>query len=212
MTYTILGDGPTDQVLYVFIEELLRRHGYEAAFVPVDLRKAPSTNTFAERIEMALRLTGCQLIFIHRDAENQSVGQRIEEIKAAWHAYRTQTGTAASLSYVPIIPIRMTEAWLLIDPKAIRAAAGFPNSKEPIDLPKPGKLELLPNPKQTLRNAVIKLLPKGRRRRNYRPSRVAYDVAQAITDFSALRQLSAYQKFEADLLTTLDLQATPPSS
>jgi hypothetical protein len=45
----------------------------------------------------------------------------------------------------------MTEAWLLIDEKAIREAAGNPKGRQPLNLPKPSKTEELSDPKETLK-------------------------------------------------------------
>ena len=48
--------------------------------------------------------------------------------------------------HVLVIPVRMTEAWLLIDELALRRAAGNPNGRNPLDLPALKDLEALPEP------------------------------------------------------------------
>jgi hypothetical protein len=55
------------------------------------------------------------------------------------------------LPVVCVIPVKMTEAWLLIDEKAIREAAGNPKGRQPLNLPKPSKTEELSDPKETLK-------------------------------------------------------------
>ena len=93
----------------------------------------------------------------------------------------------------------MTEAWLLIDEKAIRQAADNPNGTERLELPPIQKLESLPDPKQWLHEAlVLASEKKGRRLQQFKrdlPSRI-HRVAALIDDFSPLRRLPAFQQFE----------------
>ncbi len=56
--------------------------------------------------------------------------------------------------WVPVIPIRMTEAWLLLDESAIRKVAGNPNSKMQLALPRARDVEAVPDPKEVLRNVL----------------------------------------------------------
>lgn len=93
----------------------------------------------------------------------------------------------------------MTEAWLLIDEQAIRAAADNPNGTERLPIPRPQRLEDLADPKGLLHECLLTASEtQGRRRDQFKrdlPSRV-YRVADLIEDFSHLRQLSAFQIFE----------------
>lgn len=60
----------------------------------------------------------------------------------------------------------MMEAWLLADEAAIRRVAGRPRGTEPLDLPAPGKLEEVADPKQMLKDALLQAgAPRGARRR-----------------------------------------------
>jgi hypothetical protein len=102
--------------------------------------------------------------------------------------------------YVPIIPVRMTEAWLLIDEAAIRRAADNPNGAVPLDIPPVARLESLPDPKATCDALLISASEKsGRRRKMFtRDSELAARrtrIAELIDDFSPLNQLSAFRAF-----------------
>ena len=97
---------------------------------------------------------------------------------------------------IPIIPVRMSEAWLLIDIDAIRKAARNPNGKATVELPDASVLENLPDPKRTL----IQLLEKAtnnnkRRRKSFKVRRAIHDVAELIDDYSPLLRLSAFRSF-----------------
>jgi hypothetical protein len=105
---------------------------------------------------------------------------------------------------VPVVPIRMTEAWLLIDEMAVRRAANNPNGSGPCVIPQARSLERLVDPKETLfellRNASG--LP-ARRQRTFNVGRARARVSELIEDFSPLRRLSSFVAFEEALLRAL---------
>lgn len=108
---------------------------------------------------------------------------------------------------VRVVPVRMTEAWLLIDEKAIRKAAGNPNGHIHLDIPKLSRLENLPNPKETLRDLLLEASEHESPRRRQRFQRdighCVRLVADYTEDFSSLRQLAAYRVFENELRQAL---------
>jgi hypothetical protein len=154
---------------------------------------APGTN-LRERLVRALKDYPCDVLFIHRDAERETRERRLDEIRRAVSA-------AGAPTFVPVVPVRMTEAWLLIDKSAIRRAAGNPNGGAHLPLPQPARLENVADPKRLLRECLIRASEKtGRRLQQFErdlPER-AQRVAELIDDFSPLRQLPAFQAFEND--------------
>jgi hypothetical protein len=154
-------------------------------------------------VRAAVNLFPCDVLFVHRDAELLPWDRRIEEIHQ--HVMRV-VGT-----YVPIVPVRMTEAWLLISSNAIRKAADNPNGRIPLDLPRIPRLDQLPDPKSTLNELLARASEKRGRRLDKlkRPSELAwrrYRVAQLIGDFAPLRAITAFQRFEEttrEVLTSL---------
>jgi hypothetical protein len=72
---------------------------------------------------------------VHRDADNQGWQARRQEIEQA----HVESGVECSI--IPIIPVTMTEAWLLLDEQAIRDVAGNPNGKTSLSLPKAHEAE-----------------------------------------------------------------------
>ena len=93
----------------------------------------------------------------------------------------------------------MTEAWLLVDERAIRSAADNPNGRQPLSLPPLHKIELLVDPKDFLHQCLVRASEKrGRRLDQFKrdlPSRVQR-ITTLIDDFSPLRSLPAFQRFE----------------
>jgi hypothetical protein len=146
------------------------------------------------RIRSALQHYPCDVLLVHRDSEKENPERRLREINEA----------TASLQdggpIVPVIPIRMSEAWLLISEQAIREAAGNPTGREPLSLPRHSDLEALHDPKDTLRKAILAASSaSGRRREQLKrdlPKRI-HRVAELIEDFSPLKALSAFRQFES---------------
>lgn len=190
---TITGDGATDRSLRTVLEWVLsqltplKQRGFlvQVAAPGVDLR---------ERLVRAMQDYPCDILFIHRDAERDPREKRLDEIRRA-------VSVAGVPAFVPVVPVRMTEAWLLIDEKAIRRAAGNPNGDASLPLPRAANLEAVTDPKHLLRKCLILASEKtGRRLQQFERDLAdrAQRVAELITDFSPLRQLSAFRAFEKE--------------
>jgi len=202
--YTLITDGPSDRCLRRIINWVLEAIpgvasvGFVDQFADVrELSERPHGR--GQKAKLAVKLFPCDVLFVHRDAERASRATRVDEIIQAVQGI-------ALLRYVPVVPVRMTEAWLLIDERAIRVAAGNPNGHVALDIPPVGRLESLPDPKETLRRLLLTASElSGRRREKLKrdlPSRVQR-VADLIADFDLLRHLSAFSAFESDTARVL---------
>ncbi|MFN4145546.1 MAG: hypothetical protein ACK4GN_06965 [Runella sp.] len=146
-------------------------------------------------------------IFIHRDAENitDPIITRTIEIESAISAANIQNPPI----HVKIIPIKMSEAWLLIDTEAIRRAAANPNGKVDIQLPSINRLETLSNPKDELFSLLKKASGlTGRRLEKFNVHHARYLVAQYIQDFNVLNNLTGYRHF----IEQIEKLSNPPTS
>jgi hypothetical protein len=134
-----------------------------------------------------LDLYPCDLLFIHRDSEEPNSSPRYSEIQQAIADAHNPTPA------IPVVPIRMTEAWLLFDEQAVRRAAGNPNGRMAIEIPAKHP-ETIADPKTLLHLALKKASGlTGRRLRSLRTSDAVHRVAEYIDDFSPLRELTAFQ-------------------
>lgn len=194
-------DGMSDRVLVEVIDWLVRdivaQSISAAQFAFADLRTVnPKPNGLAERIQVAVELYPCDLLVVHRDAEGEPAKHRRQEIEAAIAASRLSN----SLCHVAVVPVRMTEAWLLIDEKAIRRAAGNPSGTVPLHLPQVNSLERLADPKKELLGLLrIASELTGRKLKKFNPIERYQNVAQNISTYAPLRQLGAFTRFETDL-------------
>jgi hypothetical protein len=148
----------------------------------------------SDRLRQAVHYFPCDVLFVHRDAEGQPPDWRLEEIQAA-------ASTAGILApFVPVVPVQMTETWLLVDELAIRRAAGNPQGRVALNLPPLTRLEQVADPKSYLHERLkIASEKSGRRLDQFQRgiSERVQRVASLIEDFSSLRSLAAFARFEA---------------
>ena len=156
-----------------------------------------------DKIAAALDLFRCHILFVHRDSDGQNPEWRYNEVR---DAIGPLANRSAPLSYVCVVPIRMTEAWLLVDEVAIRNAAGNPAGEVSLTLPRLQQIEDIPNPKALLRNLLRTASEmSGRRLKRFHDSQCARRVADYMRDFDRLRALSGFRRLEADLRHQADL-------
>ena len=198
LSYTLVSDGSSDRALLPILSWLLRGFCGSLPIQPAlaDLKRLRNPpRSLVDRIERSIELYPCDLLFVHRDAEGVGFEARIAEITAA-----VSESIATSKPAVCIVPVRMSEAWLLIDESAIRHAAGNPNGSVPFDLPSPHRLEQLPDPKRVLHEVMRRASGlRGRRLTSFNRRLHRIRVADWIDDFSPLNRLSAFRHLSADL-------------
>ena len=196
--FTLLAEGPSDESLLPILLWLWRQHRptdelIEAQFVDPGYINIASRR-LVDQLKPACDLYPCDVLFIHRDADRESPDTRANQISnSIKDAFTNELAPRA----VCVIPVRMTEAWLLFHEPALRKAADDPNGQQPLDLPKFSQIERLPNPKHTLRELLRAAsgLPPHRLKR-FRADRAARLVSQFIEDFSPLRKLNAFRRLE----------------
>lgn len=194
--YTLLTDGTSDRSLVSALDWVIHRHGRPIegrSWADLSLLPSPPRR-LRERIDAAIQLYPCDLLFVHRDAEREP-----------WEARQAEIGRAAeacAVPYVPVIPVRMTEAWFLHDEAAIRLASANPRGRVSLELPPIHKLEELPDPKAALEQALLAAAEVSGRRLSQRRRglpRMRARVAELTGDFSPLIGLPAFDRLLADV-------------
>jgi hypothetical protein len=207
LQYTLLSDGPADKALMPVLTWLLRQHVPKLPIQSrwVELRRLlRPPRELHEKIQESIRLYPCDLLFVHRDAETASLEFRLNEIKEAVLNTRIENET---FTVVCVVPIRMTEAWLLFDIDAIRQAAGNPNGTVSLNLPDMSKVEALPNPKRVLHDILREATGlSSRRKKRFDTNRAVQRIPDFIEDFSPLRRLSAFIVLEEEIKETIESQ------
>lgn len=182
---------------------IAQRHGFEVDVVAPDLRRldAPPARNVAGRLAAVLAFDDAfDLVIVHRDAEGQDPERRRAEVLSGVASIRQQ------MPALPIVPIRMTEAWLLVDEDAIRRTAGRPNGTMPLSLPPSGAVEQAADPKQLLRTALeVASGATGRRLARFRRDFGAHRrrLLEGLDHNGPVSNLSAWKQLEATVVAVL---------
>jgi hypothetical protein len=194
VTATLVTDGGSDRLLVPLIELLFRQHTEFPYQVNYAEGLPPIASGLKARIGAALTFYPCDFLFVHRDAEGPDFVLRQHEIETSW----TSGNGAAVL--ICVIPVRMTEAWLLTDEAPIRAAVGNPRGKVQLGLPAVKDIESLPDPKAVLFSALkVATEWNASRKRNFNPHPFRHRVSERTDDLAALRRLRSFQHLETQV-------------
>lgn len=208
LRYTLISDGSSDQALIPILTWLLRENGIRHAVQPywADLARLPTPpRELREKIIWAVNLYPCNLLFIHRDAETGDRETRLGEIREAVVEVLARSSIPPR---VCVIPVRMTEAWLLFNEAAIRRAAGNVSGRHILRLPAIGDIENTNDPKGILYDLLRTASGlRGRRLRKFSVPYHACRIAGFVGDFSPLRALAAFRCLEDDLIAIIQEMA-----
>lgn len=192
LTATLLTDGSSDRTLLPIVQFLLD----EWSPLPHRTLFADSlhSGSLKLRLPKVIELFPCDLLFVHRDAEREPLETRVQEIREALAESAPQ-----HFPHICLVPVRMTESWLLLDELAIRSAAGNPDGRIPLKLPRAAAVEGLADPKSKLFESLVTAAEMtGRHRRRFSPEAARHRVAE-ILDPSMLRQLASFKFAEAQV-------------
>jgi len=207
----LLIDGPSDEPLGRHVAAIARGHGVALDIVApeFDRMDPPPGRAISARLTRILAIDpDFEMVVVHRDAENQGRDVRLAEIQAAL------ADVQPALPHIPVIPLRMTEAWLLLDEAAIRSVAGRPSGTMALSLPVAAQVERDVDPKATLRQALRSASGhRGRRLRKFERDFSAHrrQLLDRLDRSGPLRELRAWQELESDVATILAAVRDVPS-
>ncbi|WP_326640969.1 DUF4276 family protein [Streptosporangium sp. NBC_01755] len=147
-----IAEGSSDLPLADLVEALFVDRGVTLRLSKPDfslLGKIPKDVRSRVTAGMKLLRDPVDLVVVHRDSDNVGHEIRRTEIEKAVR----EAGVVSSV--VPVIPVRMTEAWLLLDEDGIRQVAGNPRGRHDLRLPRVHEVEGVADPKQMLQQCLI---------------------------------------------------------
>lgn len=194
--FVLLHEGPSDAGLVSVLETLLAEAGFDEVYGEAHLKTGSVEDTL---VSMAEDLQCFHFVFVHRDADRAGRDARVAEI----------VRSAANITWpeddeprvVPIVPVTMTEAWLLLDETAIRTVCGNPRGTEALNLPKPREIEGIADPKTLLFDVLRKAAPRrGRRRITDREvGSWRSRLLERLDVHGPVQELSAWKALEQDI-------------
>jgi hypothetical protein len=206
LSVCFIGEGRTDRCLAQLgirvAEWILTREGRDQVEIGTpEIVQSPDRRLEAITSTAKEAMAFHDLLLLHADGKGDPDRAFRERVHPVFERLRGETDLVGK-GFVGVVPVHETEAWLLADGDALRVVFGTRRTAKDLGLPTaPAEVESLPDPKNALREAQRRALGgRGRPRRNLD---LPYQLIAATVDLAALRRLSAFRRFEADLREAL---------
>lgn len=192
IVFGIYAEGNTD---YRYFEVLLERYstqycveqGIDAGISLITIRnKGDYPTTFLEKmLTIETEYAGLHYIFVHNDADARSSDAVLEH---KWEPWMNQCKDTTC--WVAVVPIRMTESWMLADTEAIKSTF-IVKSENIRGVLEDRDVESIPNPKDVLRE----IARQGKQNKLFN-----YEALIAKrTNFVELERLSSFRFLQAQI-------------
>ena len=214
LVLALYAEGRTDErflpvVIQRTLEQILAQRSRQVVDVPdpivVDGSIDREYSGRAERILEAARCAhGYHALIVHADADHPTPERAMEErIRPGFDLVR-QSAEAVCRQLVPIVPVQMTEAWMLIDSRALREVIGTALDAHSLGLPQHARrVESDPDPKHTLNQVIqIALANRPRRHRRFDIGALYEPLARQIS-LAQLQAVPSYSRFVGDMTDLL---------
>lgn len=205
ITIGINAEGPTD---IRFMKSIIKRTFDEIAFEcdkdieildihEIRVPKGKFVETMLSASKKGIEKYSISVLCIHADADGKDIGQVMEySFTPFLKCLSQQNDSEYCKVIIPIIPIRMMEAWMLADKELLKKkinALNLPDSTLGIEK----KPETYSNPKALIEEAIrIANAGKTKRRRYAIGIAELYEDIGLSIELEALRQLPSFKHFE----------------
>lgn len=204
ITVGFITEGTTD---IRFLSGIIRRTFDEVAwecqqeievYPPMPLDVSKQGLTFSDYVLEAARSAEADrlmVLCVHADADDDSDTKTVNNLIAPAFLYtRLRLSPHINPNMVAIIPVRMTEAWMLVDKDALKEEIGTDKTDAQLGLTR--LPESIANPKETIKEAIrLAFDHRPRRSRNQVSVSELYEPLGAIVSLERLALLPSYQKF-----------------
>jgi hypothetical protein len=163
--------------------------------IPLDYIDVSVSSQVDKMARVAEETYGYGLVVFHLDADAPNTEKAyLERFEPGYdEIHRSAANSNLNTDLVPVIPVRMTDAWMLVDFEAFREVVGTRRSADELNFTRrPHQVESIQNPKAVFVDAVRKARPG--RRGVIRLDSVYRPLALRI-NLDKLRQVPAYQEF-----------------
>ena len=159
-----------------------------------------------ERILAAARRTaGYHALAVHCDADARTSDRALKERYAPGLRLVEKRASAEGNfceHLFPIIPVKMTESWMLADAEVLIEVIGTSASPQDLKLPRPSNVESVEDPKGKLGAVIRRAISTRRRRKKVKTGELFEPVARRIR-LDRLEQVDSFARFKSDLTDVL---------
>ncbi len=200
LTIAYTGEGSTDErflaniILRTFEDVLIEAKSEIEIHDPVYIYKKGS-NVIDKTIDAAERAEGFHVLCIHVDADDENDKKAFEDrINSGFKAVE-ESNKALCKNLIALVPVYMTEAWMLADIDVFKDEIGTDKSNSELRLPRINQIEKISDPKETINNAIKIAFTNYSSRRNIpRIGEIYMPLSQKIR-IDSLKNLPSYLKF-----------------
>lgn len=166
----------------------------------VDIPKTEFVETMLTASRLAVKEYGMSVLCIHADSDARSIANVMEfKFNPFSQALEPLNGEEYCKTIVPVIPIQMTEAWMMADKDLLKIKIAA-QEKRDIDIGLERAPEAYSDPKQVIVDAIrIAQAGKTKRRRNELTINDLYDEMGQSIPLQRLRELPSFQHFEENV-------------
>lgn len=195
LIFGFFGEGPTDEryfptLLTEYLDQAYALRGIEVEIASPIIMLSTQRAFLDQMREIEQEYSGLPLFFIHMDADSRDARSVLAR---KWHPWLEECQEPRR--WIPIIPVKMLESWLLADSQVLSQTFVLPVSQIQ-RITGGANPENISDPKSTLEE--IKRAGKQRR-----PSGREETIAQR-TRLSELEKLPSFQAFARDVEERLD--------
>ncbi len=214
LVLALYAEGRTDErFLPVIIERVASQILYQRALTQVEvtepnvLNHDPKVSGNAERIfSVAQKAAGYDALIVHRDADNRTADNALEIHFEPGLQLVQKSKKNVCRELLPIIPIRMTEAWMMADVEAFLAVVGTNLKAAELEFPpQPRQVQAILDPKHELNMALDKIFTRRRRRRKKAKLGQYYEPLARRIKLEKLDSVPAFHQFTDDLTNLLHI-------
>ena len=175
----------------------------ELNVITIDKTGLNFTQQVLKAAQKAKQEYGATIICVHSDADSSSIDNTLNtKFVPAQRCLLEQENDSCSRILVNLIPVHMTEAWILADKQLLKRQIGTTLSDTELNLNKDP--ESISNPKQAIENA-IRIARQNivkRRRRNLGIGELYAPLGQLI-NIDQLMDLKSYRQFWDNVINSL---------
>jgi hypothetical protein len=203
-------EGPTD---IRFLKSVIKRSFEEICYEcpgdmeifdiqEINIDKSSFTEDVINASRKGVKDFGIMILCVHTDADdnsdnnayNNKINPALTEIE--------KTAEDICKIIVPLVPVQMTEAWMLADKELLKKEIGTHKNDTELDIYK--NPEQYSDPKDVIKN-VIRIASQERTRRHRKDMTISdmyLSIGQAIS-IDKLKQIASYNKFQENIRNAL---------
>lgn len=209
ITVALNAEGPTDyrflkSIIYRTLEDIILNCDKDIEIYPIkEIKKSASGLTYIQNVENASKEaydSGIKCLVLHCDADDttQDTVMSCKLEPAINHIAKHEEHSKLCLNLIPLIPIQMSEAWMLSDIELLKQEIGATRIDN-ITLGLTKNAESYSDPKAIITEAIrLAQETRSRRHRKLEISELYIPFGQKVK-LEKLKQLSSYRKFYDDL-------------